>query len=76
MPTPTLSMEIGKLMASVALLQQQLSEIKQQVDTLNTNLKREFVLRSEIAPIKNLIGVIVASTGAALVMALLNLILK
>ena len=76
MPTPTLSMEIGKLMASVALLQQQLSEIKQQVDALNLNLKREFVLRSEIAPIKNLIGVIVASTGAALVMALLNLILK
>ena len=76
MPTPTLSMEIGKLMASVALLQQQLSEIKQQVDTLNTNLKREFVLRSEIAPIKNLIGLIVATTGTALVMALLNLILK
>lgn len=76
MPTQTLSMEIGKLMASVTLLQQQLTEIKQQVDTLNTNLKREFVLRSEITPIKNLIGLIVATTGTALVMALLNLVLK
>ena len=76
MPTPTLSMEIGKLMASVALLQQQLAEIKQQVDTLYSNLKHDFVLRSEITPIKNLIGIIVATTGTALVMALLNLILK
>ena len=76
MPTPSISMEIGKLMASVTLLQQQLSEIKQQVDTLYSNLKHDFVLRNEITPIKNLIGIIVATTGTALVMALLNLILK
>ena len=76
MPTPSISMEIGKLIASVALLQQELAEIKQQVDTLYSNLKHDFVLRSEITPIKNLIGLIVATTGTALVMALLNLILK
>ena len=76
MATPTLSMEIGKLMASVTLLQQQLTEIKQQVDTLYSNLKGEFILRSEIMPIKNLFGLIVATTGTALVMASLNLILK
>lgn len=76
MPAPSLSMEIGKLMASVSLLQQQLIEIKQQVDTLYVNLKQEFVLKNEITPIKNLITLIVATTGTALVMALLNLILK
>ena len=76
MPAPNLSIEIGKLMASVSLLQQQLGEIKQQVDTLYVNLKQEFVLKNEITPIKNLITIIVATTGTALIMALLNLILK
>jgi hypothetical protein len=76
MPAPSLSLEIGKLMASVSLLQQQLGEIKQQVDTLYANLKQEFVLKNEITPIKNLITIIVATTGTALIMALLNLILK
>lgn len=76
MPAPSLSLEIGKLMASVSLLQQQLAEIKQQVDTLYANLKQEFVLKNEITPIKNLITIIVATTGTALIMALLNLILK
>lgn len=76
MPTPNLSIEIGKLMASVSLLQQQLGEIKQQVDTLYVNLKQEFVLKNEITPIKNLITIIVATTGTALIMALLNLVLK
>ncbi len=76
MPAPSLSIEIGKLMASVSLLQQQLGEIKQQVDTLYANLKQEFVLKNEITPIKNLITIIVATTGTALIMALLNLILK
>lgn len=76
MPAPSLSLEIGKLMASVSLLQQQLGEIKQQVDTLYVNLKQEFVLKNEITPIKNLITIIVATTGTALIMALLNLILK
>ncbi|MBE6446171.1 MAG: hypothetical protein E7021_02040 [Alphaproteobacteria bacterium] len=76
MPAPNLSIEIGKLMASVSLLQQQLGEIKQQVDTLYVNLKQEFVLKNEITPIKNLITIIVATTGTALIMALLNLVLK
>ena len=76
MPAPSLSLEIGKLMASVTLLQQQLGEIKQQVDTLYANLKQEFVLKNEITPIKNLITIIVATTVTAVIMALLNLIFK
>ena len=76
MPAPSLSLEIGKLMASVTLLQQQLGEIKQQVDTLYVNLKQEFVLKNEITPIKNLITIIVATTVTAVIMALLNLIFK
>lgn len=76
MPAPSLSIEIGKLMASVSLLQQQLGEIKQQVDTLYANLKQEFVLKNEITPIKNLITIIVATTVTAVIMALLNLIFK
>ena len=43
---------------------------------LHDKIKSEFVLRQEIAPIKNLVGLIVAATGTALVVALLNLILK
>ena len=103
MPTQNLTIEIGKLMSSVQILQNSLGELKKDVDKLgqkissvhnelsqfmgnvqnkttcqllHDRLKDEFVLRQEIAPIKNLVGIIVAATGTALVVALLNLILK
>lgn len=103
MPTQNLSIEIGKLMSSVQILQSALTELKKDVDKLgqkitsvhneliqfmgnvqsksacqilHEHLKEDFVLRQEIAPIKHLVGVIVAATGTALVVALLNLILK
>ncbi len=43
---------------------------------LHQHLQDEFVLRQEFAPIKHLIGVIVAASGTAIVVALFNLILK
>lgn len=43
---------------------------------LHESLRREFVPRVEIAPIKTIINVIVVSTAAAICAALLNLILK
>ncbi len=103
MPAQNLSIEIGKLMSSVQILQNSLSELKKDVDKLgqkissvhneltqfmgsvqnkttcqllHDRLKEDFVLRQEIAPIKHLIGVIVAATGTAIVVALFNLILK
>ena len=38
MPLPNLTIEMGKLMATVAALQSQLNEIKKEVTSLNTHL--------------------------------------
>ncbi|MGN0919311.1 MAG: hypothetical protein ACI4OR_00920 [Alphaproteobacteria bacterium] len=43
---------------------------------IHNQLRQEFVLRREIAPIRSLISAIALTTATAILMALLNLILK
>ena len=78
-----LNIEMGKLMASVANLQTEVCDIKNELHTLSKHvlsvhdqIKKDYVARSELAPVKTILGAISVSTATAICVALLNLILR